>query len=195
MVRSRSGAECSLPKKRAGTTQLASTLSRRSCCRRRGFDWDPALRARQLIDGAWFGPDALYAIREAFSAAWTEAAGNGNDPIEIEVARLACDRPFVGSVRRPSRRTNTKTPPCKTKKTQGGDEPRLRGYPATDGVAPPVQGSCVPAAWLGKAIRPHANVRGIWSSMCSAGQTIKGPVAPTKWIKRLVAKGGGGRCL
>jgi hypothetical protein len=47
------------------------------------------MRAKQLIDGASFGPDALQAIGKAFDAAWADIAGNfGNDPAEIETARL-----------------------------------------------------------------------------------------------------------
>jgi hypothetical protein len=47
------------------------------------------MRARQLIDGASFGPDALSVIGKAFDAAWVEIADNfGNDPVEIEAARL-----------------------------------------------------------------------------------------------------------
>jgi hypothetical protein len=47
------------------------------------------MRARQLIDGASFGPDALKAIGEAFDAAWAEIAGNfGDDPADTENARL-----------------------------------------------------------------------------------------------------------
>jgi hypothetical protein len=46
-------------------------------------------RARQLIDGASFGPEALRAIGAAFDAAWAEIAGNfGNDLLDIEKARL-----------------------------------------------------------------------------------------------------------
>jgi len=46
------------------------------------------MRAKQLIDGASFGPDALKAIAEAFDAAWSAIAGNfGNDPSEIDDAR------------------------------------------------------------------------------------------------------------
>jgi hypothetical protein len=50
------------------------------------------MRARQLIDGASFGPESLKAIGEAFDAAWAEIAGNfGNDPGDIDDAlyRLA----------------------------------------------------------------------------------------------------------
>lgn len=47
------------------------------------------MRARQLIDGASFGPDALKAIGDAFDAAWAEIAGGfGTDPVAIEAARL-----------------------------------------------------------------------------------------------------------
>jgi hypothetical protein len=47
------------------------------------------VKARQLIDGAAFGPDALRAISDAFDAAWAEIAGNfRNDPLTIEAARL-----------------------------------------------------------------------------------------------------------
>jgi hypothetical protein len=35
-----------------------------------------ALKARQLIDGASFGPEALKAIGAAFDAAWAEISGN-----------------------------------------------------------------------------------------------------------------------
>jgi len=47
------------------------------------------MRARQLIEGAAFGPDALKAVGEAFDAAWAEIAGHfGNDLIQVELARL-----------------------------------------------------------------------------------------------------------
>jgi hypothetical protein len=46
------------------------------------------MRARQLIDGASFGPEALKAIGEAFDAAWAEIAGNfGDVPVDIDNAR------------------------------------------------------------------------------------------------------------
>jgi len=48
------------------------------------------MRARQLIDGASFGPDALKAIVEAFDRAWSEIAANfQDDPIAWEEARLS----------------------------------------------------------------------------------------------------------
>jgi len=47
------------------------------------------MRARQLIDGASFGPDALRVIIQAFEAAWTEIAPNfGADPEDIDNARF-----------------------------------------------------------------------------------------------------------
>ena len=46
-------------------------------------------KARQLIDGASFGPEALKAIGAAFDAAWAEITGNfGDDPADVEKARL-----------------------------------------------------------------------------------------------------------
>jgi hypothetical protein len=45
--------------------------------------------ARQLIDGASFGPEALKAIGAAFDAAWAEISGNfGDDPVDVERARM-----------------------------------------------------------------------------------------------------------
>jgi len=50
---------------------------------------DAIVRARQLIDSASFGPDALKVIGDAFDAAWAEIAGwYGTDPLVIEAARL-----------------------------------------------------------------------------------------------------------
>jgi hypothetical protein len=47
------------------------------------------MTARQLIDGASFGPEALKAIGKAFDQAWVQVAGNfGTDPATIEAARL-----------------------------------------------------------------------------------------------------------
>ena len=46
------------------------------------------MRARQLIDCASFGPDALKAINQAFDAAWLAIAWHfGNDPADIDNAR------------------------------------------------------------------------------------------------------------
>ena len=46
------------------------------------------MKARQLIDGASFGPVAMKAIGEAFDAAWTEIAANfGSVPGDVEKAR------------------------------------------------------------------------------------------------------------
>jgi hypothetical protein len=47
------------------------------------------MKARQLIDGCSFGPEALKAIGQAFDTAWQEIAGNfGSDAVEVEAARL-----------------------------------------------------------------------------------------------------------
>jgi hypothetical protein len=47
------------------------------------------MKARQVIDGAAFGPEALKVIGQAFDAAWKEVADNfGDDPQDIEAARL-----------------------------------------------------------------------------------------------------------
>jgi hypothetical protein len=46
------------------------------------------MRARQLIDGAAFGPEAMKAIGQAFDEAWIEIAGNfGNVPVDLDNAR------------------------------------------------------------------------------------------------------------
>jgi hypothetical protein len=47
------------------------------------------MKARQLMDGASYGPDALKVIGKAFDEAWQSVEGNfGNDPHDIERARL-----------------------------------------------------------------------------------------------------------
>ena len=47
------------------------------------------MEARQLIEGASFGPDALKAIGQAFDEAWASIAANfGDNPLSIEAARL-----------------------------------------------------------------------------------------------------------
>jgi hypothetical protein len=52
------------------------------------WGYPPIMKARQLIDGASFGPDALKAIGRAFDEAWARIAANfGNDPNDIERAR------------------------------------------------------------------------------------------------------------
>ena len=44
------------------------------------------MKARQLIDGASYGPETLKAMGQAFDEAWQSIAGN--DPQDIERARL-----------------------------------------------------------------------------------------------------------
>jgi hypothetical protein len=46
------------------------------------------MKARKLLDGASFGPDALKAIGQAFDEGWAEIAGNfGDGPRTVEDAR------------------------------------------------------------------------------------------------------------
>jgi hypothetical protein len=46
------------------------------------------MRAKQLIDGASFGPEALTAISQAFDEAWAEiGADYGDEPTAIDEAR------------------------------------------------------------------------------------------------------------
>jgi hypothetical protein len=48
------------------------------------------MRARALIDGASFGPDALKVIGQAYDLAWSEIASNfAGDPFVTEAARIA----------------------------------------------------------------------------------------------------------
>ena len=47
------------------------------------------MKARQLIEGASYGPEALTIVWQAFDEAWASIAGNfGDDPSVIEAARL-----------------------------------------------------------------------------------------------------------
>src|SRR5262245_3298045 len=58
--------------------------------------WGSAMKAKELIDGASYGSDALRAIRQAFDDGWTEIAGNfGDDPHDIERARLRLARAML----------------------------------------------------------------------------------------------------
>jgi hypothetical protein len=51
------------------------------------------MRAKQLIEGASYGPEALKIVSQAFDEAWTSIAGNfGTDPAAIEAARLKLAR-------------------------------------------------------------------------------------------------------
>jgi hypothetical protein len=46
------------------------------------------MKARQLVVGAAFGPEALKVMTQAFDDAWQEIAGHfGDDPADIERAR------------------------------------------------------------------------------------------------------------
>ena len=46
------------------------------------------MRARRLLDGAAFGPEAMKAICQAFDAAWNQIKDNfGDNPTVVEEAR------------------------------------------------------------------------------------------------------------
>ena len=63
-----------------------------------------AARARELIDGASFGPDALKAIGQAFDLAWAEIADNfGDDTIDAEKARLRLAKALLSIAHEDSR--------------------------------------------------------------------------------------------
>jgi hypothetical protein len=52
------------------------------------------MKARSLIDGASFGPDALKALGQAFDEGWTQIADNfGSEPAVVESARLNLRKP------------------------------------------------------------------------------------------------------
>jgi hypothetical protein len=62
------------------------------------------MKARRLIDGAAYGPDALKALGQAFDEARASIAGNfGDDASDIERARLKLATALL-SVARPRRR-------------------------------------------------------------------------------------------
>jgi hypothetical protein len=62
------------------------------------------VNAKQLIDGASFGPDALRAIAEAFDAVWVDIAGNfGSNPADVERARLRLARAMLSIASEDSR--------------------------------------------------------------------------------------------
>jgi len=47
------------------------------------------MKARQLLEGASYGPEALKIVCQAFDDAWKAISGNfGNDPADIEAARV-----------------------------------------------------------------------------------------------------------
>jgi hypothetical protein len=47
------------------------------------------MKAKQMIEGASYGPEALKVISQAFDDAWVDIAANfGDNPAAIEAARL-----------------------------------------------------------------------------------------------------------
>jgi hypothetical protein len=68
------------------------------------------MRARQLISGASFGPEALKVIWQAFDEAWKQIAGNfGNDPDDIERARFRLASALLSVVQEDSRNVEVLT--------------------------------------------------------------------------------------
>jgi hypothetical protein len=62
------------------------------------------MKARQLIDAASFGPDALKAIGQAFDEAWQTISGNfGNDRDDIEKARIRLAKALLSVANEDSR--------------------------------------------------------------------------------------------
>jgi len=62
------------------------------------------MKAKALIDGASFGPDALRAIGQAFDAAWAEVAQNfGSDAKDVERARLRLAKAMLSIAHEDSR--------------------------------------------------------------------------------------------
>jgi ribosomal protein S7 len=61
-------------------------------------------KARNLIDGASFGPEALKAIGEAFDAAWAEISNNfGDEPTDVEKARVRLAKAILSIANEDSR--------------------------------------------------------------------------------------------
>ena len=54
------------------------------------------MTAKQMIDAASYGPEALKVLGQAFDEAWFQIAGNfGEDPADIEKARLRLARALL----------------------------------------------------------------------------------------------------
>jgi hypothetical protein len=60
------------------------------------------MKARQLIDGASYGPDASKVIVKAFDKAWVMIAGN-YDSASVEAARLKLANAVLSVAREDSR--------------------------------------------------------------------------------------------
>jgi hypothetical protein len=62
------------------------------------------MKARELVEGATYGPETWKAMGEAFDAAWQTIAGNfGHDPSDIEKARLRLAHALLSVAREDSR--------------------------------------------------------------------------------------------
>jgi ribosomal protein S7 len=61
-------------------------------------------KARNLIDGASFGPEALKAVGKAFDAAWAEISNNfGDEPADVEKARVRLAKAILSIANEDSR--------------------------------------------------------------------------------------------
>lgn len=60
------------------------------------------MRARRIIEGAAFGPDAIRTAAQAFEAAWSEIAGRF-DAAEHEAARQSLATAIITSAREDSK--------------------------------------------------------------------------------------------
>jgi hypothetical protein len=66
------------------------------------------MKARELISGSSFGPEALHVLFQAFDAAWNEIARNvGANPLAIEAARLKLANATLAVAREDSRDPET----------------------------------------------------------------------------------------
>jgi hypothetical protein len=62
------------------------------------------MKARELVEGASYGPEALKVMGQAFDEAWNTIAGNfGHDAADIEKARLRLAHALLSIAREDSR--------------------------------------------------------------------------------------------
>jgi len=62
------------------------------------------VKAKQMISGASYGPEALKVVGQAFDEAWFQIAGNfGDEPGDIEKARLRLARALLSIAHEDSR--------------------------------------------------------------------------------------------
>jgi len=62
------------------------------------------MQARQLLDGAAFGPETLKVIGQAFDEAWAQIASNiGTEPVVVESARMTLANAILSAAKDTSR--------------------------------------------------------------------------------------------